>query len=75
MLLRSILFPSVINAIALDPGEHVFYAGSNDGEIYIAALHAESRSSGAHGMHIVGALSVNRCLLIPKVILLVISHE
>ncbi|PKI48028.1 protein ROOT INITIATION DEFECTIVE 3 [Punica granatum] len=59
MLLRSIVFPSVINAIALDPGEHVFYAGSGDGEIYIVALHAESRSSGAYGMHIIGALSVN----------------
>ncbi|KAK9271064.1 hypothetical protein L1049_026653 [Liquidambar formosana] len=41
-LLRNIIFPSIIDAIALDPGEHVFYAGSRDGKIYIAALSAES---------------------------------
>ncbi|KAK4786531.1 hypothetical protein SAY86_010364 [Trapa natans] len=59
ILLRSILFPSMINAIALDPGEHVFYAGCQDGKIYVAALHAESRSGGAYGMYIVSALSLN----------------
>ena len=26
-LLRNIIFPSIIDAIALDPGEHVFYGG------------------------------------------------
>ncbi|KAF5747040.1 protein ROOT INITIATION DEFECTIVE 3 [Tripterygium wilfordii] len=56
-LLRNIVFPSKIDAIALDPGEHVFYAGSRDGKIYIAALSAESSSSTEHGMHIVDSIS------------------
>ncbi|MCL7051739.1 hypothetical protein MKW94_020119 [Papaver nudicaule] len=34
-LLRTIDFPSVINAVALDPCEHIFYAGGNDGRIYV----------------------------------------
>ncbi|KAI4339839.1 hypothetical protein MLD38_024736 [Melastoma candidum] len=57
ILLRSVLFPSVINAISLDPGELVFYAGSRDGKIYIAALNAESNSKSTYGMHIIGSLS------------------
>ncbi|KAH9692440.1 protein root initiation defective 3 [Citrus sinensis] len=56
-LLRNIVFPSVIDAIALDPAEHVFYAGSRDGSIYIAALNAESPSTSSYGMHIIGSLS------------------
>ncbi|XP_043711477.1 protein ROOT INITIATION DEFECTIVE 3 [Telopea speciosissima] len=56
-LLRSIEFPSVIDAIALDPGEHVFYAGSRDGKIFIAALGAESPSNSSYGKHIIGLLS------------------
>ncbi|KAJ4701739.1 protein ROOT INITIATION DEFECTIVE 3-like [Melia azedarach] len=56
-LLRNIVFPSVIDAIALDPAEHVFYAGSRDGNIYIAALNAESPSSSSYGMHIISSLS------------------
>lgn len=59
-MLRSIVFPSIIDAIALDPGERVFYAGSKDGRIYIAALSAESNSSGSYGMHIIGSLSDHR---------------
>ncbi|CAM8918992.1 unnamed protein product [Rhodiola kirilowii] len=55
-LLRSILFPTIINAIALSPGEEVFYAGGRDGKIYIAALSAESSSGGSYGMHIIGSL-------------------
>ncbi|XP_057974115.1 protein ROOT INITIATION DEFECTIVE 3 [Malania oleifera] len=55
-LLRNILFPSIIDAIALDPGEHVFYAGGRDGKIYIAALNVESTSSSKYGMHIIGSL-------------------
>uniref|UniRef100_A0A7N0U8N1 Uncharacterized protein n=1 Tax=Kalanchoe fedtschenkoi TaxID=63787 RepID=A0A7N0U8N1_KALFE len=55
-LLRSILFPTVIDAVALHPGEEVFYAGGRDGKIYIAALSAESGSSGSYGMHIIGSL-------------------
>lgn len=55
-LLRNIVFPSVIDAIALDPGEHVFYAGSRDGKIYIAALNAESTSNKKYGLHIINSL-------------------
>ncbi|XP_040950084.1 uncharacterized protein [Gossypium hirsutum] len=32
-LLRNIMFPSIIDAIALDPGEHVLYAGFQDGPV------------------------------------------
>ncbi|XVE94912.1 hypothetical protein REPUB_Repub02eG0050600 [Reevesia pubescens] len=56
-LLRNIVFPSIIDAIPLDPGEHVFYAGSRDGKIYIAALNAESSPSNSYGLHIIGSLS------------------
>lgn len=38
-------------------GEHVFYAGSRDGKIYIAALNAVGSSSNSYGMHIIGSLS------------------
>ncbi|XP_010061738.3 protein ROOT INITIATION DEFECTIVE 3 [Eucalyptus grandis] len=57
ILLRNIVFPSMIYAIALDPGEHVFYAGSRDGKIYVAALNAESSSNDAYGMYIIGSLA------------------
>ncbi|KDP41720.1 hypothetical protein JCGZ_16127 [Jatropha curcas] len=57
ILLRTVVFPSIIDAIVLDPGEHVFYAGSRDGKIYIAALNADSSSSKSHWLHIVGSLS------------------
>ncbi|KAA8528526.1 hypothetical protein F0562_035881 [Nyssa sinensis] len=56
-LLRNIVFPSIIDAIAIDPGEHVFYAGGRDGKIYIAALNAQGTSSNSYGMHIIGSLS------------------
>ncbi|OMO74731.1 hypothetical protein COLO4_26530 [Corchorus olitorius] len=56
-LVRNIVFPSIIDAIAIDPGEHVFYAGSRDGKIYIAALGAESSPSSSYGPHIIGSLS------------------
>ncbi|PSR99780.1 Protein ROOT INITIATION DEFECTIVE like [Actinidia chinensis var. chinensis] len=56
-LLRNIVFPSIIDAIALDPGEHVFYAGGRDGKIYIAALTAQGTSSNSYGMHIIGSLA------------------
>ncbi|KAJ4966810.1 hypothetical protein NE237_018659 [Protea cynaroides] len=56
-LLRSIEFPSIIDAIVLDPGEHVFYAGSRDGKIFIAALTGESTLSSSYGKHIIGSLS------------------
>ncbi|CAN7099254.1 unnamed protein product [Brassica rapa subsp. narinosa] len=41
-LLRSIIFPSKINALALDTGGSVFYAGGGDGKIYIGALNSKS---------------------------------
>ncbi|ESW11388.1 hypothetical protein PHAVU_008G025800 [Phaseolus vulgaris] len=56
-LLRNIVFPSVIDSIALDPAEHVFYAGSRDGKIYIAALNAVSVATNNYGMHIIGSFS------------------
>ncbi|MBA0777101.1 hypothetical protein Gotri_005161, partial [Gossypium trilobum] len=56
-LLRNVVFPSIIDAIAIDPGEHVFYAGSRDGKIYIAALNAESSPSNNYGLHIIGSLT------------------
>lgn len=56
-LLRNIVFPSIIDAVALDPGERVFYAGSRDGKIYIAALNTESPSSRNYGQHIISAFS------------------
>ncbi|KAI9083254.1 hypothetical protein K1719_034786 [Acacia pycnantha] len=57
MLLRNIVFPSVIDAIALDPAEHVFYAGSRDGKIFIAALNTERMFSHNHEMHIISSAS------------------
>ncbi|KAJ1435393.1 WD40/YVTN repeat-like-containing domain superfamily [Sesbania bispinosa] len=56
-LLRNIVFPSIIDAIALDPAEHVFYAGSRDGKIFIAALNTESIAANSYGMHIIGSFS------------------
>ncbi|KAL0352015.1 UNVERIFIED_CONTAM: protein ROOT INITIATION defective [Sesamum calycinum] len=32
-ILRNVVFPSIIDAISLDPGEHVFYAGGRDGPV------------------------------------------
>lgn len=59
-LLRNVVFPSIIDAIALDPGEQVFHAGSRDGKIYVAALNAESTFSNNYGLHIMGAFSNHR---------------
>ncbi|WVZ04556.1 hypothetical protein V8G54_017902 [Vigna mungo] len=59
-LLRNIVFPSHIDSIVLDPAEHVFYAGSRDGKIFIAALSTESVASNNCGMHIVGSFSNQR---------------
>lgn len=60
LLLRSITFPSIIDAIVMDLGEHVFYAGGRDGKIYIAALNAECNRNSIHGMFIIGALYDHR---------------
>ncbi|KAK7295545.1 hypothetical protein RJT34_18455 [Clitoria ternatea] len=56
-LLRNIVFPSIIDTIALDPAEHVFYTGSRDGKIFIAALNTESIATNKYGMHIIGSFS------------------
>ncbi|XP_052200913.1 protein ROOT INITIATION DEFECTIVE 3 [Diospyros lotus] len=55
-LLRNIVFPSIIDAIALDPVEYVFYAGGRDGKIYIAALNAPDINNN-YGMYILGSLA------------------
>ncbi|XVE70095.1 hypothetical protein DITRI_Ditri10aG0044100 [Diplodiscus trichospermus] len=47
------VFPSIIDAIVLDPGELVFYGGSRDGKIYIAALDAESSPGSSYRLHII----------------------
>ncbi|KAK4492119.1 hypothetical protein RD792_002916 [Penstemon davidsonii] len=56
-LLKNIVFPSIIDAISLDPGEHVFYAGGRDGKIYIAGLSAPGASNSSYGNHIIGSMS------------------
>ena len=63
-LLRNIIFPSIIDAIALDPGEHVFYGGGRDGKIYTAALNAKCPSSSDYGLHILGSISNQRSVFI-----------
>ncbi|KAJ4815815.1 hypothetical protein LUZ62_028381 [Rhynchospora pubera] len=40
-ILRSIALDSIADALAIDPGEHRFYAGCRDGKIYIKALNVE----------------------------------
>ncbi|XP_042056724.1 protein ROOT INITIATION DEFECTIVE 3-like [Salvia splendens] len=56
-LLRNVLFPAVIDAISLDPGEHVFYAGGRDGKIHIAALNAPMSQNSNNGPHVLGSLA------------------
>ncbi|CAN6682165.1 unnamed protein product [Malus baccata var. baccata] len=56
-LLRNIVFPTIIDAIALDPGENVFFAGGRDGKIYVAALNAESPLNSKYGLHIIDCFS------------------
>ncbi|CAE6075581.1 unnamed protein product [Arabidopsis arenosa] len=52
-LLKNIIFPSAINALALDPGGSVFYAGGRDGKIYIGAINATSE----YGTQVLGSVS------------------
>ncbi|ESQ45620.1 hypothetical protein EUTSA_v10010392mg [Eutrema salsugineum] len=52
-LLRNIIFPSAINALSLDPGGFVFYAGSRDSKIYIGAINATSD----YGTQVLGSVS------------------
>ncbi|XP_028787116.1 LOW QUALITY PROTEIN: protein ROOT INITIATION DEFECTIVE 3-like [Neltuma alba] len=56
-LLRNIVFPPLIDAIALDPAEHVLYAGSRDEKIFVAALNTVKIYSHNHQMHIIGSFS------------------
>ncbi|XP_026394579.1 protein ROOT INITIATION DEFECTIVE 3-like [Papaver somniferum] len=77
-LLRTIDFPSAINAVALDPCEHIFYAGGKDGKMYVVSLTGENTSASKYGMHIVGALSDNSntavtCLAFSKSGVLLVS--
>ncbi|PHT81076.1 hypothetical protein T459_14091 [Capsicum annuum] len=51
-LLRNIMFPTIINSIALDFGEDVFYAGGRDGKIYIATLNIVADPNTHYGLHI-----------------------
>ncbi|XP_042758587.1 uncharacterized protein LOC111897225 isoform X5 [Lactuca sativa] len=48
-----------ISIVALDPGEHVFYASGRDGKIYIAELNAQttSNNNNNYGLDIIGTLS------------------
>lgn len=62
-MLRSITFPCIMNAIALDPGEHVCYGGGRDGKIYVAALTADCTSTGNYEKHIISCMSDHRLLL------------
>jgi pre-rRNA-processing protein IPI3 len=57
VLLKTISFPVKIAAVALDPGEYVFYAACSDANIYIAALNSGNSSGGSYGRDIIGALS------------------
>ncbi|CAN7110662.1 unnamed protein product [Brassica rapa subsp. narinosa] len=41
-LLRNIIFPAAINALALDPGGSFFYAASVDSKIYVGAMNSSS---------------------------------
>ncbi|KAI4297534.1 hypothetical protein L6164_037420 [Bauhinia variegata] len=59
-LLRNIVFPSIIDVIALNLVEQFFYADSRYGKIFIIALNAESVSKSEYGMHIVDSFSNHR---------------
>ncbi|KAM1118937.1 hypothetical protein ACFX2B_042592 [Malus domestica] len=48
-LLRNIVFPTIIDAVALDPGENIFFAGGRDGKIYVAALNARAHLPASMG--------------------------
>ena len=64
-MIRSITFPSIIYAIALDPAESVFYAGCRDGKIYVAALTADHTSNSKYDKYILSCLNEHRLFLSP----------
>ncbi|KAK2646098.1 hypothetical protein Ddye_021293 [Dipteronia dyeriana] len=61
---------SVIDAIVLDPAEHVFYAGSRDDNIYIPARSAESSFSSSYGKHILSSLYDHRFIDVKPIVYL-----
>ncbi|XP_004291097.1 PREDICTED: WD repeat-containing protein 18-like [Fragaria vesca subsp. vesca] len=56
-LLRNIVFPTIIDAIAMDPGENLLFAGGRDGNIYVAALNTAKTASSKYGLHIINCFS------------------
>ncbi|KAG8046916.1 hypothetical protein GUJ93_ZPchr0008g13701 [Zizania palustris] len=54
-MLRSILFPSIIDSITLDPRSHIFYAGGRDGKIYVTAMGVDVSSNSCDDSSIIGA--------------------
>lgn len=64
--MRSIVFPTALNAVALDPGEYALYVGGADGRIFITALnYGVPTASGILNDGLVGsdaALIGHRCL-------------
>lgn len=68
------MFPTIIDAIALDPGEHIFYTGGRDGKIYIAALNAQPTSTSSYGPHIRGTLSDHRLSILLELECYVVLH-
>ncbi|XP_070682840.1 protein ROOT INITIATION DEFECTIVE 3-like isoform X2 [Malus domestica] len=63
-LLRNIVFPTIIDAVALDPGENIFFAGGRDGKIYVAALNARAHLPASMGSisSIVSRITAVTCL-------------
>ncbi|XP_050364698.1 protein ROOT INITIATION DEFECTIVE 3 [Argentina anserina] len=56
-LLRNIVFPTIIDAIAMDPCENLLFAGGRDGNIYVAALNTARTGSSKYGLHIINRFS------------------
>ncbi|GJN27504.1 hypothetical protein PR202_gb15534 [Eleusine coracana subsp. coracana] len=55
-ILRSVLFPAIIDSVALDPRSHIFYAGGRDGKIYVTAMGVDVNSHSSDDSSILGAL-------------------
>lgn len=65
--MRNIVFPTIIDAIAMDPGENLLFAGGRDGNIYVAALNTARTASSKYGLHIINRFSNHRYLSCLKV--------
>jgi hypothetical protein len=59
-LLRSIVFPTPLNTVILDPAEYALYAGGVDGRIFITALNFGVPT--ASGMIVDGLLGTDAAL-------------